>query len=166
MGRLVRPQQPPAAGQTGGLEGTLGGDADDGKKQGDTYLERVAKYIPAELIAFYIFVNPILKQSLPTPGTMAGFSVASISIIIFFGCWILTPVYLWRLGEAGDARLTNTVVATLLFPVWAYAVEGVGPTQFIPFDGDLASIVLGAASVLSGLVVPQTKEHAAKFGET
>lgn len=157
MGRLVRPSRIVAVARPGGgLEGMVEADPAPPEthvqEQGDTYLERVAKYVPAEVVAFYIFANPILMQSMP--GTMAGFSVARIGIVLFLGCWILTPIYLWRLGAPGDARLVNVAVATALFPVWAYAVQGVGPTQVVPFDGHLASIVLGAATLVSGLLAP------------
>ena len=159
MGRLVQPSriisvEPP----TGGLEGMIEGDPGQPRTrvvQGDTYLERVAKYVPSELVAFYIFANPILLQSLKEPGTMAGYSVSAIGKVIFFAAWVLTPIYLFRLGKPEDARLINIVAATALFPVWAYAVQGVGPTQYVPFDGHLASIVLGGASLVSGLLVPR-----------
>jgi hypothetical protein len=160
MGRLVRPARTIATNHDlGGLEGISGGDGQQDqaniREPGDTYLERVAKYVPAEIIAFFIFANSILKQSLQPPGTMAGFSVISIAIIIFFAAWFFTPIYIWRVRQPGDAWILNAVIATLLFPVWAYAVEGVGATYFFAFDGHLASIILGAVSLASGLVIPK-----------
>ncbi len=50
--------------------------------------------------------------------------------------------------------ILNAVVATAMFPIWAYAVEGVALTHVVPFDGDFASILLGSASLASGLVKP------------
>jgi hypothetical protein len=144
--------------QKGGLEGAPGGSPAQGavtvKELGDTYLERVAKYVPAEIVAFYIFSNTILKQSLQAPGTMAGYSVHSIGVIVFYLAWVFTPLYIWRVSKPEDAWKLNALMATLLFPIWAYAVEGVGPTTFFPFDGHLAAIILGAGSLVSGLVAP------------
>ena len=171
MGRLVEPtrivrtaKQPD--GRAEGVDaGPLAAEpADAGQtveKQGDAYLERIAKYIPAEVIAFFIFANSILKQSKTDHQTlMAGFTVEAIGMTIFVLAWICVPVYLWRLAEPGAARGVNAAMATLLFPVWCYAVEGVGVTHVVPFDGHLASIVLGAASLLSGLVAPTAKHVA------
>lgn len=165
MGRLVRPTRIVVAHQpTGGVESIVGTDGAPAetvvRNQGDTYLERVGKYVPAELVAFYIFANSILKQSLQPPGTMAGYSVTKIGVIVFFAAWLFTPIYLWRLRNPGDAVATNIFAASLLFPLWAYAVEGVGPMQFVPFDGHLASIVLGAASLGSGLLAPSPTQPA------
>ncbi|WP_294537052.1 hypothetical protein [uncultured Rhodoblastus sp.] len=97
-----------------------------------------------------------------TPPTMAGIEVASIGFVVFLLAWLFTPIYLWRLSRPGDAWGLNATMATLLFPVWAYAVEGVGATKFVPYDGDLASIVLGAASLASGIVAPRTVHVDAK----
>lgn len=160
MGRLVSPTRVlPAPGKVGIGNEAVASDVQKDelstKEPGDTYLERVAKYVPAEIIAFFIFANSTLKQSLTSPGTMAGFSVMSIALAVLFGAWLITPIYIWRIGKPGEAWVLNAVMATLLFPVWAYAVEGVGVTQFLPFDGHLASITLGAASLVSGMIKPR-----------
>ncbi|WP_448956226.1 hypothetical protein [Labrys neptuniae] len=157
MGRLVRPAPLPR--QSGGLEGVLESGADEAPEQGgDNYLQRVAKYIPAEIIAFCIFANGILKQAMTSAGKdealMAGFRVQSIGLAIFLLAWILTPVYLWRLRQPGDGWKTNAALAFALFPVWNYATEGVGLTAYLKFDGNFASILLGTATLISGLVQP------------
>ncbi|HEX5763357.1 MAG TPA: hypothetical protein VFY04_09580, partial [Solirubrobacterales bacterium] len=67
MGRIVRfgPVPEPSRGQSGGaLEAAAGApEAGHLPQGGDTYLERVAKFIPAEVVAFFIFVNSILGDS-------------------------------------------------------------------------------------------------------
>ena len=157
MGRLVQPARTTVVQSRGGLEGVEGPAATPAttRELGDTYLERVAKYVPAEIIAFFIFANSILKEADKPGATMAGFSVVTIGMVVFLGAWLFTPIYLAQAARADDAWITNAVVATLLFPVWAYAVEGVGPVHVIPFDGSFASIVVGAASLVSGLVKPR-----------
>lgn len=175
MGRLVKAVSPPRRDDAGrgGLESTLGQDEtprrpDDGG--GDGYLERVAKYIPAEIVAFTIFSNGILKQSLidaqasGAPAEMAGFGVRPIGLVLFLAAWALTPVYLWRMREPGDAFALNAGLAFALFPFWAYAIEGVGATAILPFDGHFASILLGAVTLASGLVRPAAARQAG--GET
>jgi hypothetical protein len=129
---------------------------------GDTYLERVAKYIPAEIIAFVLFANNLLKQAITDapqgePAKMAGFEVTSVGVSLLVLAWLMTPVYLWRVREEGDALGLNIIVAMSLFPVWAYAIDAVGLSPFVAFDGHLAAIVLGAATLISGIVRPKTR---------
>ncbi|GAU82937.1 hypothetical protein BIWAKO_02860 [Bosea sp. BIWAKO-01] len=89
---------------------------------------------------------------------MAGFNVSSIGTTIFFLAWVVTPVYLWRMREPGDGWRTNAVLGFALFPFWAYAIEGVGATAIVPFDGHFASILLGVVTLTSGLVQPPRAE--------
>lgn len=177
MGRLVRAthiveKRIEPEGRAEGVDGT----ADDGspetkqdvKQQGDTYLERVAKYVPAEVVAFFIFASAILKQSkedLTLKGakaeglTIADLPLDKVGVAVFMLAWLCVPIYLWRQARAGDATFVNAAMSTAVFPIWCYAVDGVGVgTVFhVPYDGHLASIVLGAASLLSGLIAPMTK---------
>lgn len=210
MGRLVRATQLARVSRPHGApESVLGAseDAKDAARKGDGYVERVAKYIPAEIVAFYLFANNILKQSIDgakaeavnaakaeaakaaealttataaakveavrvaeaavkaaeiavtkaagtVEATMADVSVSQIGWWVFIVAWFATPAYLYRVAKPGDAWIMNPVVAFLLFPFWAYAIQGVGPTSVVPFDGDFASILLGAVTLASGLLKP------------
>jgi hypothetical protein len=91
MGRLVRkPQIPDLDAQIAGLEGVLqsgigglGGMQMAGARPGDNYLERMAKYVPAEIIAFSMIINSILEQAVKSGGknaVMTGFPVTSIAV--------------------------------------------------------------------------------------
>ena len=70
MGRLVRkPQIPDLDAQIAGLEGVLqsgigglGGMQMAGARPGDNYLERMAKYVPAEIIGASMIINSILDK--------------------------------------------------------------------------------------------------------
>ena len=176
MGRIVRsagmiaePQIGKAAAQAGDAEG-------DGTEQkgGDGYLQRVAKYIPAEVVAFFIFVNSILGDAIDkhisdsTPETypaqlskalstakMAGLSVWSISWGAILLGFIMTLLYLLAVRDPNDKQEhagLNILVALAAFPVWAYAVDAVA---FRPWhDGAFASIILASFSVVSGAISP------------
>src|SRR4051794_33952914 len=57
------------------------------REPADTYLERVAKYVPAEIVAFFLFANNLLKQTVTdtpagTPAKMADFNVISIGVAL------------------------------------------------------------------------------------
>jgi hypothetical protein len=103
MGRLVRkPQIPDLDAQIAGLEGVLqsglggfGGMQMAGARPGDNYLERMAKYVPAEIIAFSMIVNSILAQAVKSGGknaVMAGFPVTSIAVGALVLAFVLTPL--------------------------------------------------------------------------
>src|SRR5215472_10663459 len=109
MSRLVRvPREVP------GAEGS--GSNDDTQLSAylaDGYLERIAKYVPAEVLAFSIFINAILDQAVKTGGNltaMAGVPVLTIAEIAFVACMIATPLFVWYVREKGDAWITNAIV--------------------------------------------------------
>ncbi len=130
----------------------------------DSYLERVAKYVPAEVLAFSVFINAILDQAMKTGGpsaVMAGVPVSTIAIVALLATVAITPFFVWYVREDGDAWITNAVMSTLVFPFWAYAL---GAPAFAEMrDGNLAAMLLASVSVASGLVrprVPRPKKEA------
>ena len=158
MGRLVRVPREVSIDHAGsGLEGTLhvGPHGQAYYVQADTYLERVAKYVPAEILAFSVFINAMLQQALKANGAtamMAGMSVSTIATGVVIAGTVLTPFFMWYMRRPGDAWLTNAFVSTLLFPIWSYAL---GAVAFMGYwDGNLAAILLASATVVSGLFSP------------
>jgi len=125
---------------------------------GDSYLERIAKYVPAEMLAFSIFINAILDQAMKSGGkltAMAGVPVVTIATIALVACMICTPLFVWYVRQKGDAWFTNAVVSFFAFPVWSYAI---GNVAFYDYrDGNLAAILLVSFSLLSGLVAPRAR---------
>jgi hypothetical protein len=122
----------------------------------DSYVQRIMKYVPAEVLGFSVLVNAILEQSPksgPKAATMAGFPVSSIALAaLVLGC-LAAPFYVWYIHEKNDAWVVNAVMAFLAFPFWSYAL---GTTAFAAFrDGNLAAILVVTFTVLSGLVTPR-----------
>ena len=121
----------------------------------DSYLERVAKYVPAEILAFSVFINAILDQAMKTGGKfalMAGLPVSTISLIALFAGAVATPFFIWYVREDGDAWITNAIMATLAYPFWAYALGA--PAFAEARDGNLAAMLLASFTVASGLARP------------
>src|SRR5262249_55598334 len=88
MGRLVRkPQMLDLDSQVAGLNGVpsgLAGIQTVKADPGDGYLERMVKYIPAEIIAFSMVINAILEQAMKCGGdhaVMAGVPVPVIAAV-------------------------------------------------------------------------------------
>ena len=165
MSRLVRI---PASESSGsgiiGLDEQLLGGLDSGEQAapaGDSYLERVAKYIPGEVLAFFIVINAILNQIVQSGGKaalMAGIPVMIVAQAAFFTCLLLVPLFVWYVREKGDAWVINAVVSTIAFPFWAYAL---GATAFADhWDGNLAAITVATFTVVSGLISPRSSRPA------
>ena len=159
MGRLVRVPRPAIESevQLAGFDGMLSGTPAQMQSAvpGDNYLERAAKYVPAEVLAFFIFINAILDQAVRTGGKsafMAGFPVTIIAVGAFIAAMVLVPVFVWYVREEGDAWITNAFVSFLAFPFWAYAIGAVAFADY--HDGNLAAILLASFTVVSGLVSP------------
>jgi hypothetical protein len=160
MGRLVRkPRVPELDSQVVGLAGALSGSAGRPTIKadpGDGYLERMVKYVPAEIIAFSMVINAILEQAMRSGGdhaAMAGVPVPVIAAVALVVACALTPLFCWYVRQDGDAWVTNAVVSTIALPFWAYLM---GAVAFAPFhDGNLAAILVMSFTVVSGLVAPR-----------
>jgi hypothetical protein len=161
MGRLVRkPRLPDLDMDIAALEGVLqsgiAGVPMANAEQSDDYLERMVKYVPAEIIAGFMLVNAILDQAMKSSGpnaTMAGFPVGSIAVgALIFGM-MLVPVFCWYVREENDAWITHAVVSTLAFPFWAYLLGAVAFADH--HDGNLAVILVLTFTAVSGVVAPR-----------
>jgi hypothetical protein len=162
MSRLVRvPQRAGDDLAIAGLEDVLGpgiGSTEAQAPPPDNYLERIAKYVPGEVLAFFIFINVILEQAVKTGGksaVMAGLPVTTVAQGALILGLVLTPLFVWYVREEGDAWLTNAFVSTLAFPFWAYALGAVAFEAH--WDGNLAAILLATFTVVSGLITPRAK---------
>jgi hypothetical protein len=82
----------------------------------DGYFDRLFKYIPAELVAGYIFVLGVMKQI-----TDAG-ELRILQWILFSVFCILTPLYLWRIQKV--KKIQQHIISLLSFIVWIFALGG------------------------------------------
>ena len=161
MGRLVRkPRVVNLDSQIAALEGAvqsgLAGIQAAKADPGDGYLERMVKYVPAEIIAFSMVINAILEQAMKSGdghAAMAGIPVPVIATAALVIACLLTPLFCWYVRQDGDAWVTNAVVSTIALPFWAYLM---GAVAFAPVhDGNLAAILVMSFTVVSGLVAPR-----------
>jgi hypothetical protein len=109
------------------------------------YLEKVAKIIPAEIIAGYLaligFVNGIKNEDLHQD-----FYYGS-----FFLCLLLTPIYLYFQADKSKPKAIHIILSTISFIVWAYSISG---EKVVPdfFDSAIASMVLVVYSLITGTI--------------
>ena len=117
----------------------------------DSYLERVGKYVPAEIVAAYIALIGFAANVSPA-------SKQAALIVIFGVCLVATPLYLWRMGKTSRVKAVHIVLSSLAFIVWAYAVGdgGIfGAAGLNIYDPNWASIVLVIFTLASGLIEPR-----------
>ena len=160
MSRLVRVPKQAAddlaiAGREDMRPHRLGAEAQPAAPEADNYLERIAKYVPGEVLAFFVFINVILEQAVKTGGkaaAMAGVPVSTVALGALLVGLVLTPLFVWYVREEDDAWITNACVSTVAFPFWAYALGAVAFNDY--WDGNLAAIMLATFTVVSGLISP------------
>jgi hypothetical protein len=121
----------------------------------DTYLERIAKYIPGEIVAAYVF---LLGVTAPAAPTHRFWIVLGITLF----CLVLTPLYLGRVARSQEPKALHLTIGTLAFPIWAYAIAGPQGAFIINgvdiYDSIIASVLLVGFSLLTGLFEPVKKE--------
>lgn len=118
--------------------------------QGDEYQDRVAKYIPAEVVGGYVSLDGILSKPVtattgslfqltdtayaqgaqtaqaPSLGNALLASLASVPGIIFLICLVLAPLYVFTLARRAGTSVwkAQALISAFAFVVWAYAIKG------------------------------------------
>jgi hypothetical protein len=138
MGRLVEPR---AAVRTRGV-----GDS------GNDYIERVAKYIPGEVVAGYLAIMGMIEAADEKNAARLGLAWAVFVIGV-----IVTPIYLTMVGKPIGQQKITIWISTFAFVVWAYALGGPFKLSEI-HNGLLGSVAVGVVTWLSGLFVPQLSQ--------
>ncbi|NAS14335.1 hypothetical protein [Poritiphilus flavus] len=115
------------------------------------YLEKVSSLIPAEVIAGYLtmfgFV-PLIDET--TQGILSK-NETTVAWIVFFFCFLLTPIYLNYQAEKGKPKQIHLIISSVAFVIWSYVTTG---ASLIPdyYNAALGSIFLVAFSLISGFV--------------
>jgi|HubBroStandDraft_6_1064221.scaffolds.fasta_scaffold123808_1 hypothetical protein len=118
----------------------------------DTYkekLERVAKYIPGEVLATYLFLNGI---SATAP---AGHERLFWYALSFAICLLCTPLYFHFVADPGDAVRNQQVVSTVAFVLWAYGLGAGFFKEAGVYHPIAAAFSIATFSLLSGFIVPK-----------
>jgi hypothetical protein len=123
-----------------------------GVEGGDDYFGRLAKYIPAEIVALYLAATDVVPA--------AELDRVKILCIIFWVCLVLTPIYLaltTREGAKGPLWL-QIVLATIAFPIWVLAIGG-GCFELPKERAFIGSLVLMLATFVFGLIKPPPEDQ-------
>ena len=109
----------------------------------DSYLSRLLKYIPTEIVMVFVSVEGVLRSSFGETPERLELSLWILAGVLTF----LTPIWLWRV--MGVKSFGHLLLSTISLPVWMFAIGG----PFVFFDWYNAS--LGAVVLpIYTLVVP------------
>ena len=148
MGRLVDSQAITLQARTASAN-----NADDRIKE---HLERVAKYVPAEIIAVFVSINTAIDT---LPFTEKKY-IYAVNLLLW---WIITFFYFKWVAKPDElpAVPTQQKVSVIAFIIWAYAftgnggVFGNGAHGFNIYYPGIALIVLALFTFVSGFIVPK-----------
>jgi len=112
-------------------------------------IEAISKYIPAEILAFY--VPAVSAVALVKNSTWH----SPLHWLIFVLAWALVPVYFLSIDKEDDRRKLQAWVSSLAFPIWAYVTNrSVGPLgQW--YDDAIGMIVMLLFSLLTAFILPK-----------
>lgn len=117
----------------------------------DGYSTRVLKYIPAEVVAVYIAVQGAIDAAEPTGPN------ETLLWIAFGILFVLTPVYLWRVGKV--TKTVQLAVATIAFAVWVFSLGG--PFAFLPwYQAIYGAVLLPLFTFAVGIIIPNSPQGA------
>jgi hypothetical protein len=141
MGRLVKTPPP--------------GKAIGVAQTGENYVERVAKYIPGEIIAGYVALSGLISAVPPEDERRI-----TAAWVLFIVGLLVTPIYLYTAGKPANRRETLQIaIPTIAFVLWAYALGG--PFELsspLPVIGEYASwlgaLAVGLFTWVAGLFEP------------
>jgi len=133
----------------------------DGTVQPDpqNYLERVQNYIPAEIIAFFIFVNSLIVGEV---GNNADGSVnVTVDKWVSYGALGFGLLACWLYAKSASNTDNNPAwklqafMWSIAFLIWSYAIDAkVWEFQGIELVPSLSGFLLAGFTLFSGLIIP------------
>jgi hypothetical protein len=128
------------------------GDVPENRSQGDTYLDRLVKYIPTEIIALYLGATNVVPHTAKSNEMIALWVIAALTAIC-------TPIYMYYATKEPDQPTlwSQIVISSIAFPVWVFAIGGpfqVTWPNWYPDNKWIAAIVISFATFLLGIYQP------------
>jgi hypothetical protein len=112
-------------------------------------IEAIAKYIPSEILAFYVPVVPAIEL-------LKNASVhAVLQKIAFWLAWILVPIYFLWIGNKDARKWRQVSLSTFAFPIWAYATNRELGIFGAYYEAPGALILLLLFTLLTAFLLPK-----------
>jgi len=123
--------------------------------EGDGYIDRLLKYIPAEIIALYLGttnVVPLSDPQHPRQQEIATWVIAALAALA-------TPLYLYVTTRKKGAPTVwpQIIISSIAFPVWVFAIGGPFELSFCWYKRErwIGAITIMFGTFLAGLYQPQ-----------
>lgn len=118
------------------------------------YAERVAKYVPAEILAAFTTLNGVFAS---TEGDLWYWGLLCSTILL----WILTPVYFaWMKEPEDDPSFKKQLwMSFIAFIIWAYVISGdggiFGSNGLNIYISQIGVALMVFFTLVSGFIVPR-----------
>lgn len=123
-------------------KGPLSTDADVATTRKDEYLDRLLKYIPAEVVAVYLLVLELFSK---VPATNLG-TVEWIVFIVF--CFILVW-YSWKILKI--KKVQQIAISFIAFIIWVFTLNGLSVFQEGWYQSVYGEIILVIFTFLAAI---------------
>ena len=123
------------------------GDLDDDSKkvEADKYLDRLFKYIPAEIVAAYVFTLGVMSR-LQHPSALP-----AVQWIVFGIFCFLTWIYLRYVQKV--RKPLQLLISVISYIIWVFSIGG--PFTFFGwYDQAYGEILLPVFTLLAGVIEP------------
>lgn len=114
-------------------------------------LEAVGKFVPAEILAFY----------LPASGAAQVAQASLVPVLqwlTFFIGWAAVPVYMLWIAEGDERGGRQAIVSSIAFPIWVMASATFWPIPYMARDAGLALWLLALFSLVTAFLLPSKHE--------
>jgi len=125
----------------------------------DSYLDKVVKYVPSDVIAAWMTASTILKGQNHHPSKSLLWIVFSVGLV---ACCLWTYGQIYRTQKDKMIASIQTVVSSLAFIVWVYAFDGPFPDLLGWYRPYLASLILIGFTLLAGAIPPDIFNNSSK----
>jgi hypothetical protein len=123
----------------------------------DDYATRMVKYIPAEVVAFYLAADKLFAKGAEIANaniadTFVAKHLYVFSVVVFMFGLVGTPLYLRQQATGDEPWQVQATISTGAFVIWAYAVQG---QIFTPvYSSAIAAFLVLVFTFASGFVKP------------
>jgi len=130
-----------------------------GNTDTDDYPTRMAKYVPAEVVAFYLAADKLFTKASDLTGLDRADAFVQkylyyFAVGIFVIALIGTPFYYRQMATNNEPWRVQAGIATVAFAVWAYAVQGGIYSQAGLYSTAIASFLVLVWTFGAGFVKP------------
>ncbi len=135
----------------------------------DSYVERITKYVPVEVIAFFTAADGLFSAVAGSPADCIvvrtldcriDTHIHSASVLVFLVGLCLTPLYIWQQRSPGQPWGLHAAMSTLAYVVWTYAIHATIFMSPMIYSSRVAAFMVLVFTALSGFAVPAQPKDA------